>query len=124
MKLSQLTKSIAALAIGASLPIAAMAAPPAKTMTERGIIEKVNNSTKEFALKGEYLKRPMTFAWNGSTRFVENGQPVAASNLRSGERAAVSYAKAGRQLVATRIAISPNGKAAPAHKAHKAASHS
>ena len=116
-------KSIAALAIGASLPIAAVAAPPAKTMTERGIIEKVNNSTKEFALKGEALKRPMNFAWNQSTRFVENGKPVAASNLRMGERATVNYAKAGKQLVATSIAISPNGKAAPAHKAHKPAPH-
>ena len=123
MKLSQLMKRIAALAIGAAFPIAAMAAPPAKPLTERGTIEKVNDATKEFALKGGSLKRPMNFAWNESSRFVENGKPVAASNLKMGERATVSYVKAGKQLVATSIAISPNGKAAPTHKAHKPAPH-
>lgn len=124
MKISQLMKSVTALAIGAAFPIAAMAAPPVKTMTERGIIEKVNDSTKELALKGGSLKRPMNFAWNESTRFLENGKPVAASNLKMGERATVSYAKEGKQLVATSIAISPSGKAAQTHKSHTPAPHS
>ncbi len=109
-------KSIAALAIGAAFPIAAMAAPPVKTMTEHGIVEKVNDSTKEFALKGGSLKRPINFAWNQSTQFLENGKPVTASNLKMGERATVSYARNGKQLVATSIAISPNGKAGQTHK--------
>jgi hypothetical protein len=123
MKLSQLMKSIAALAIGAAFPIAAMAAPPAKPMTQLGIIEKVNDSRKEFALKGGLLKRPMNFEWTASTRFLENGKPVAASNLKMGERAAVSYAKHGKQFVATSVAISPNGKTAQTHKPRKPAAH-
>jgi hypothetical protein len=55
MKTSMLKKTIAALAIGAAFPLGAIAAPPAKTMTERGMIEKVNTTRKEFALKGGLL---------------------------------------------------------------------
>ena len=87
MKTSMLVKTVAALAIGAAFPLGAIAAPPAKTMIERGVIEKVNATRKEFALKGGHLKRTATFEWNASTRFLENGK------LR----------------VATRIAISPSG---------------
>ena len=77
MKISLLMTSIAALAIGAAFPIGAIAAPPAKTMTERGVIEKVDDARKEFALKGGSLKRSANFGWNDSTRFLENGKPVA-----------------------------------------------
>ena len=84
MKTSMLMKTVAALAIGAAFPLGAIAAPPAKTMTERGVIEKVNAARKEFALKGGHLKRTATFDWNASTRFVENGKPAAASELKSG----------------------------------------
>jgi ribosomal protein S20 len=90
----------------------AIAAQPAKTMTERGMIEKVNAARKEFALKGGRLKWPATFEWNASTRFAENGKPAAASELKTGERAVVNYASHGNQRVATRIAISPSGKTA------------
>ena len=95
-------------------------------MTEQGVIEKVNAAKKEFALKGEHLKRTATFEWNASTQFVENGKPAAASELKTGERATVNYAHHGKQRVATRIAILPSGKAAQAHKAQarKAAGHS
>ena len=118
MKTSILIKTVAAMAIGAAFPLGAIAAPPAKTMTERGVIEKVDPARKEFALKGGYLKRTATFEWNASTRFVENGKPAAASELKTGERAAVNYAHHGKQRVATRIAISPSGKTAEAHKTH------
>ena len=117
MKTSMLIKTVAALAIGAAFPLGAIAAPPAKTMTERGVIEKVNTARKEFALKGGHLKRTATFEWNASTQFVENGKPAAASELKTGERATVNYARHGKQRVATRIAISPSGKTAQAHKA-------
>jgi hypothetical protein len=125
MKTSMLIKTIAALAIGAGFPLGAMAAPPAKTMTERGVIEKVDMTRKEFALKGAHLKRSAIFAWNGATRFVENGKLTTASGLRRGERATVSYAQHGKQHVATRIAILPNGKTVQAHKPkpRNAASH-
>jgi hypothetical protein len=121
MKTSLLMKSVVALAIGAAIPIGAMAAPPVKTMTERGVIEKVNDARKEFALKGGALKRPANFEWNESTRILENGKPVPASNLKMGERATVSYAQHGKQLVATSIAISPNDKTAQTHKSRKSA---
>jgi Cu/Ag efflux protein CusF len=121
MKTSLLMKSVVALAIGAALPVGAMAAPPAKTMTERGVIEKVDDARKEFALKGGTLKRSANFEWNESTRILENGKPVPASNLKMGEHATVNYAKQGKQLVASSIAISPNGKAAQTHKSHKPA---
>ena len=39
MKTSMLMKTVAALAIGAAFPLGAIAAPPAKTMIERGVIE-------------------------------------------------------------------------------------
>ena len=112
MKTSTLMKTVAALAIGAAFPLGAMAAPPAKTMTERGVIEKVDGARKEFALKGEHSKRTTIFEWNASTRFVENGKQVAASELKRGERAAVNYARQGKQRIATGIAILPSGKTA------------
>ena len=109
MKTSMLMKTVFALAIGAALPLRAIAAPSAKTMIERGVIEKVNATRKEFALKGGHLKRTATFEWNASTRFLENGKLAAASELKTGERATVNYARNGKQRVATRIAISPSG---------------
>ena len=117
MKTSMLIKTVAALAIGAAFPLGAFAAAPAKTMTERGVIEKVNTAKKEFALKGEHLKRTAIFEWNASTRFVENGKPAAASELKAGESATVNYARHGKQRVANRIAIAPSGKTAQAHRA-------
>jgi hypothetical protein len=89
-------------------------------MTERGVIEKVNDVKKEFALKGGLLKRTATFEWNSWTRFVENGRPASASEMKRGEHATVNYARHGKQRVATRIAISPSGKTAKAHKSHSA----
>ena len=107
-----LMKTVAALAVGAAFPLGAIAAQPAKTMTERGVIEKVNAAEKEFALKGGHPKRAAIFEWNASTQFVENGKPAAASELKTGERATVNYAPHANQHVATRIAISPSGKTA------------
>jgi hypothetical protein len=112
MKASMLMKTVAALAVGAAFPLGAIAAQPAKTMTERGVVETVNAAGKEFALKGEHLKRAAIFEWNASTQFVENGKPAAASELKTGERATVNYAPHAKQRVATRIAISPSGKTA------------
>ena len=52
---------------------------------------------------------------NASSRFVENGKPAAASELKTGERATVNFSPR-EQRVAIRIAISPGGKPARAHK--------
>ena len=112
MKTSMLMKTVAALAVGAAFPIGAFAAPPATTMTEKGVIEKVDGAKKEFALKGGYSKPVAIFDWNASTRFIENGKPTAASQLKMGERATVNYARQGKQRVATEVAISPSGKTA------------
>ena len=43
MKTSMLIKILAALAIGAAFPLGAIAAQPSKTMTQRGVIEKVKH---------------------------------------------------------------------------------
>ena len=40
MKISMLMKIVASLAIGAAFPLGAIAAQPAKTTTEQGVIEK------------------------------------------------------------------------------------
>jgi hypothetical protein len=48
MKTSMLIKTVAALAIGAAFPLGAIAAPPTKTMTERGVIQKVNAPRKHY----------------------------------------------------------------------------
>jgi hypothetical protein len=117
MKTSMLIKTVAALSIGGAFPLGAIAAPPAKTMTERGVIEEVNTAGKEFALKGGHMKRTAIFEWNASTQFVENGKPAAASELKMGEHATVNYVRHGKQRVATSIAISPSGKTAQAHRA-------
>ena len=112
-----LIKTVAALSIGAAFPLGAIAAPPAKPMTERGVIEEVNTAGKEFALKGGHMKQTAIFEWNASTQFVENGKPAAASELKPGEHATVNYVRHGKQRVATSIAISPSGKTAQAHRA-------
>ena len=49
MKTSMLIKIVAALAIGAAFPLGAIAAQPAKTTTEQGVIQKV---------KAEKVKSP------------------------------------------------------------------
>ena len=49
MKTSILIKILAALAIGAAFPLGAIAAEPAKTMTQRGVIQKA---------KAEKVKEP------------------------------------------------------------------
>ena len=41
MKISMLLKIVAALAIGAAFPLGAIAAEPAKTTTQQGVIQKV-----------------------------------------------------------------------------------
>ena len=115
MKTSTLMKIGAALAIGAAFPLGAIAAPPTKIMTERGVIEKVNAARKEFP--GGHLKGTATFDWNASTRFVENGKPAAASQLKAGERAIVNYTRHGKQRIACRIEMSPGSKTAQARKA-------
>jgi hypothetical protein len=48
MKTSMLIKIVAALAIGAAFPLGAIAAQPAKTTTERGVIEKVKAPRKHY----------------------------------------------------------------------------
>ena len=106
-----------ALAIGAALPLGAIAAPPTKTLMERGVIEKVNAARQKFALRDGHLKRTATFDWNGSTRFVENGKPAPASQLKAGERATVNYTRHGKQRIASRIEISPSSKTPQARKA-------
>jgi AcrB/AcrD/AcrF family len=96
---STLMKTVAALTIGAAFPLGAIAAPPSKMMTERGVIEKVDGARKAFALKGEHLKRTAIFEWNASTRFVENGKLATASELKTGERATVNYARHGNSII-------------------------
>ncbi len=54
MKTSMLMKIVAALAIGAAFPLGAIAAQPAKTMTQRGVIEKVGAPTVK-APKKEFV---------------------------------------------------------------------
>ena len=48
MKASILIKILAALAIGAAFPLGTIAAQPAKTMTQRGVIEKVKAPRKHY----------------------------------------------------------------------------
>jgi hypothetical protein len=52
MKTSMFIKIVAALAIGAAFPLGAIAAPPAKTTTERGLIEKVKAPRKHYFVHG------------------------------------------------------------------------
>jgi hypothetical protein len=51
MKTSMLMKTVAALAVGAAFPIGAFAAPPATTMTEKGVIEKANAPRKHYTAR-------------------------------------------------------------------------
>ena len=78
-----LIKIVAALAIGAAFPLGAIAAEPAKTTTEQGVIQKVK-AEKKAAPKTLHrdpldglLKRTATFGWSVSTR-----SSVTASRLR------------------------------------------
>ena len=45
---TSIIKIVAALAIGAAFPLGAIAAQPAKTTTERGVIEKVKAPRKHY----------------------------------------------------------------------------
>jgi hypothetical protein len=52
MKTSMLMKIVAALAIGAAFPLGAIAAQPAKTTTERGVVQKVKAPKKHYFSHG------------------------------------------------------------------------
>jgi hypothetical protein len=60
MKKAILIKTDAALAIGAVFPLCAIAAQPAETMTERGVIEKKEIPNRLF-LGGSISTRDGTF---------------------------------------------------------------
>ncbi len=104
-------KTVAALAVGAAFPLGAIAAQPAKTMTERGVIETVNRAGKEFALKGGHLKGG-DLRVEGLDAVCRKRQAGCSLRAKDGERATVNYALQAKQRVATRIAISPSGKTA------------
>ena len=57
MKISMLMKIVAALVIGAALPLGAIAAEPAKTTTEQGVIQKVK-AEKVKAPRKHYFATP------------------------------------------------------------------
>jgi hypothetical protein len=84
MKTSTLIKTIAALSIGAAFPLGAIAAPPAKMMTERGVIENVDTARQEFALKGGHLKRVATFEWNASDAVCRERQAGCSLRVEEG----------------------------------------
>jgi hypothetical protein len=55
MKTSMLIKIVASLAIGAAFPLGAIAAQPAKTTTERGVIEKAETPKVKAARKHYFV---------------------------------------------------------------------
>ena len=70
MKKSILTTTIAALAIGAAFPLGAFAAPPAKLMSERGVIEKVDPAAASELKPGE--RADVKYARHGKQRVATN----------------------------------------------------
>jgi Cu/Ag efflux protein CusF len=110
MKTSSTVKTILALALGVALLLGLMAAEPAKPVVERGAIEKVDATKSQFTMAHGKLKKPETFEWTAATRFVEDGKPLAASALKTGDRVTVSYEQRGKELVATQIVISRYGR--------------
>jgi hypothetical protein len=58
-----------------------------------------------------------SFAINGDTKLTSAGKTITATDLQAGENASVSYTKAGDQMTATKITVTP--KKAPKAKAPK-----
>lgn len=104
-------KHLVGLAISLALPLGAIAAAPAKPMTEQGTIQKIDLGKKEFSLKEGGFKRESTFAWNGSTRIMESGKSAGVTALKAGEQASVTYTRHGKERLASEIVVVPVTKA-------------
>ena len=82
-------------------------AKPAKTPTARGEIVKSDATSVTIkTAKGEE-----SFAINNDTKITQGTKTLTTADLAAGERATVSYTKAGDQMTATKIAVA---KKAPA----------
>jgi hypothetical protein len=112
MKTNKSTKILATLAMAGIIPVVAFAGNTGKTMTERGAVARVDEKQDKLTVRFEPSNglKPRTFAWNQSTRFIEDGKTVPASALKVGESVTVQYAKEGKANIAREIEITPSAQ--------------
>ena len=88
-----------------------------RPMSARGSIVKSDASSVTIkTAKGEE-----SFAINAETKITQAGKSITASDLASGETASVSYTKAGDQMTAAKIAVTPKKASKGAAKTPKSA---
>ena len=81
------------IAVAAALLLAATNtgwARPPRTHSLRGVVESIDCASQTIALKDGTT--PLTFVWNGSTRFSRKGG-CAKCSLDSGQTVRVSYSR-------------------------------
>ncbi len=82
-------------------PKAEKSATKAKTPTARGSIVSSDASSLTIKTKAGEEK----FAINADTKITQSGKAIMSSDLKAGDTATVSYAKAGDQMTATKIVV-------------------
>jgi len=98
--------SVALCALGLSVG-AGFAGDKSTMHHESGTISSVDAAKHQLVISDSANNKPQTFAWNDSTKFMENSKPVAAGQLKSGERVRLSYEAGAGTPVLREVAILP-----------------
>ncbi len=108
----------------------AQAAPQTETKTPKAKAEKAAKAPKPMSVRGSIVKADATsvtiktakaedtFAITADTKITQAGKAMTAGDLATGETATVRYTKAGDQMTATNIVLTPK-KAPKAPKTPK-----
>jgi Cu/Ag efflux protein CusF len=112
---SRILMSILVLAISVAFVSGVMAqqkSTPAQSATAQetkmekfnGVIEKVDETTKDVLV--QFHKEKMTFSLGDNTKIVEGKKELSFSDLKKGMWASVGYKKEGEKLMAELISVS------------------
>ena len=91
-----------------------------KTPRDRGAIEAIDTTAHTLVVKEANKATEQRFAWDETTKFVQQGKPVKAGDLKPGQQVRIFYQKRGDQLVAQQVVVLA---ADFAHQHHRAAKH-
>jgi len=112
--------ALCALTLG---PVAAFAADTAKPREERGTITEVDLVQHRLVVTDHKDNAIHRFQWNDQTRFTEHGKTVAATMLKVGETARLTYTTSGDLPIAQRVRLAPpkaeNHNSMHQHSAHR-----
>jgi len=87
-----------------STPAQSPAAQETKMEKFSGVVEKVDEATKDVLV--QFHKEKMTFSLGDKTKIVEGKKELPFSDLKKGMWASVEYKKEGEKLMAESVSVS------------------